>query len=241
LTVVPDQDSYSPLLDLADVAYLRFDGDPGLPATIRSPGILVADPTHSPEFWRRYPTLSGLPNTVEETETILARSPGSQLLKQDTATKRTLLETWEHASFLYIAAHFVRDTELPYLVFLPLAPDSTAPGSTFLELSEIRAANLGGCALVVLSGCSSGAPYSEVGRWGPGLGNAFLDAGASSVIQTFWSVGDETSRHRMADWTRHWADGAPPLHALCEMRRESRRRGDPLHIWAAYAIALGGL
>jgi len=107
----------------------------------------------------------------------------------------------------------------------------------------LRKADLSGCALVVLSGCSSGAPYSDLERWGPSLGDAFLDAGAHAVIQTFWPVEDLQSRRAMSRWAEAWAAGGTPVQALCDIRRARLERGgaagDP-HFWAAYAIERAG-
>lgn len=245
LNVAGQRGEYRPLLDRADVAYLRYDAAPPVPVQVEEAGLVVAEPARSRDFTRRYPTLGALPQARAEAAAVMARSPGSRLLAGPEATRAAITGGWESARFLYIASHFVRDAEVPYLVFLPLAPEPEgeegAAGSSYLDLGEIRNASLENCSLVVLSGCASGVPYSDVARSGPGLGDAFLDAGAGSVIQTFWRVDDRDSADLMRAWTRRWADGDTPLRALGAVRREALHRGEPPQVWAAYGIELAGL
>jgi CHAT domain-containing protein len=170
---------------------------------------------------------------------------GARLLMNSVATKRALTSFWEDVGFFVVSAHFVRDPETPYLTFLPLArdPEHSDPDAAYLDLTDVRRADLSGCALVVLSGCASGAPYSDTAVWGPGLGDAFLDAGAGSVIQTFWQVRDLQSRKLVTEWAHAWATGKSPVEALCAVRRKVyAESGLTLPFsWAAYAIELGGL
>lgn len=245
LNMAGNHGEYRPLLDRTDVAYLRYDAAPPAPVRVEEEGLVVAEPARSRDFTRRYPTLGALPQARAEAAAVMARSPGSRLLAGREATRTAITARWESVRFLYIASHFVRDAEVPYLVFLPLAPEPEgeegAAGSSYLDLGEIRNASLGNCSLVVLSGCASGVPYSDVARSGPGLGDAFLDAGAGSVIQTFWRVDDRDSADLMRAWAERWADGDTPLQALDEVRREALHRGEPPQVWAAYGIELAGL
>jgi len=245
LNLAAPGEDYRPLLERTDVAYLRYDASRPSPVRVADPGVAVADPAHSRSFERRYPTLGPLPEARPEAEAVMKRSPSSTFLVGGEATRLALQEMWKDARFLYIASHFVRDAEVPYLVFLPLAPagageDGGVAESSYLDLGEIRNADLSCCSLVVLSGCASGVPYSDVARSGPGLGDAFLDAGAGSVIQTFWHVDDRESGKLMRWWTERWADGETPLRALCEVRRDALHRGAPPQVWAAYGIELAG-
>lgn len=237
---------YEALLARRDVVYLNVHGGPRRRPRAGDAGIILADPAASPELRRRYPVLGDLPNTLAEGEQIRAASPNSVLLSGPAATKAALTRDWEKVSFLCLAAHFVRDAEVPYLLYLPLAPATprSRDGETFLDMTGIRKADLSGCALVVLSGCATGAPYSDLERWGPSLGDAFLDAGAHAVIQTFWPVEDLSSRRLMTDWTARWKNGTTPARALCETRRAILKRGGAAghpHFWAAYSIEVGGI
>lgn len=152
---------------------------------------------------------------------------------------------WEDVSYVYIATHIIRDPQVPYLVHIPLAfPGGDAgPEAAYLDITDIRSADLTGCEIVVLSGCGSGAPYIESHVVGPSLADAFLDAGAGAVVQTFWNIRDEDARDFMSEYVRVWNDPqSSKVHSLCEIKRR-RLEGEhgirhPSH-WAAYSIKLG--
>ena len=235
---------YQPLLERSDVVYLRYD-DEVHPVFPNGTGVILADPDLPLELRRRYPSLDPLPHTIAEAKAIQLVTPHSRLLMNSGATKQRLSELWEQMDFLIVSAHFIRDAETPYFTFLPLAMEAgnTDRMAGMLDLTDVRRADLSKCGLVVLSGCATGAPFSDTAVWGPGLGDAFLDAGASAVIQTFWQVKDSKSRELMTHWAHEWAAGESPATALCRVRRgafsESGRRL-PFN-WAAYSIKLGGL
>lgn len=89
---------------------------------------------------------------------------------------------------LHFATHLVPD---------PAARDETqialslGPGGTpeLLGSMDVRAWTIGG-ALVVLSGCSSGAGRTLPGQGRSGLTRAWLSAGASGVVATYWPIPD---------------------------------------------------
>jgi CHAT domain-containing protein len=126
------------------------------------------------------------------------------------------------------------------VTFLPLAVAPDAPREhAVLDILDVRNASFRGTRLVVLSGCGSGAPW--VGTvMAPGLGDAFLDAGAAAVLQTRWEIEDAFARDLVTEFTRRFAEGQDPVTALNAVKREARHRGmAPFH-WASYSIVLGG-
>jgi CHAT domain-containing protein len=72
----------------------------------------------------------------------------------------------------------------------------------------------------------------------PGLGEAFLDAGASAVVQTRWEIDDEAAHDLMASFSRRCAQGESPVAALNAVKREARDAGVAPFQWAAYSVAL---
>ena len=232
---------YRPLLLEQDVAYLRYAGrDEPVPAS--GQGIILADPALSSRVTQRYAGLRSLERGGSEAEVILSYFPDSRLLKGEAATKAGMMKNWERAPFLYTAAHFVRDPEAPYLAFMPLTnhDDPTRPQDSRLYIEDIRAADFGGCRLVVLSGCASGAPYLLTDAVAPSFGDAFLDAGAGAVIHTFWTVRDDAAEGLMHRFAERWAgEGQTPVQALCGARRELLRKRIPHpFVWASYSITL---
>jgi tetratricopeptide (TPR) repeat protein len=235
----------TPLLACMNVAYLRCV-EPRQTAWAPGPAVVVARPA-LPVRLRGHPELGDLPISETEANLALAAFPGALLLEGAGATKEALTGLWEQAPVIYLAAHLVRDPEVPYVAFVPLAPtaESDSPADTYLDLTDIRRAHLDGCRLVVLSACASGAPYVEGTVMAPSLGDAFLDAGAAAVVQTFWHVEDQAAGRLMSRFLREVGfAGRHPVQALGAARR-AFLAGDPAFrhpfYWASYALQLNNL
>ena len=75
-------------------------------------------------------------------------------------------------------------------MFLPLARDSSGlDESNYLDIEDIRSADLSRCRLVVLSSCGSGVGYMTGRISIPSLAEGFVQAGASAVVHTSWAAG----------------------------------------------------
>lgn len=236
-------ESYTPLLTRWDVAYLRHaDSTPA--ARENSPGVILANAEPSGDLRKRYPFQRVLREVENEAAAVAAVSPGATLLVGPNATKPNLISAWERASFVYLAAHTIRDPQVPYLMLVPLATsgDYAGPDETCLDVTDIRSADLGGCDLVVLSGCSSGLSYAGSCGASPSLGEAFLDAGVGAVVQTFWDVRDDDARQIMTAYAQCWGTTVNDrIRGLCDCRRqyiEIGETGRPF-LWAAYSIKIG--
>lgn len=250
---IGEGNEYSPLLMHRDVAYLRFiDGTAAGPQasagiTQASPGVILVNAEPSKELLKRYPFQPDLEEVMAEGETVASLNPGARFLAGHSASKSNLSSMWENASFIYVAAHMLRDRQVPYLMLIPLALpyEPSSPDAAYLDVADIRAADFGKCRIVILSGCSSGAPYLETRIAGPSLGDAFLDAGAGAVVHTFWDVLDIDARRLMTAYIRTWASpGFSNIHALCNVRRRAfRSSGGARHPfgWASYSIKVGRL
>lgn len=211
------------------------------------PGVILVNAEPSKELMKRYPFQPELEEVMAEGETVASLNPGARFLAGDSATKLNLLSVWENASFIYMAAHMLRDPQVPYLMLIPLASpgESSGPDAAYLDVTDIRAADFGACRIVILSGCSSGSPYLEARIAGPSLGDAFLDAGAGAVVHTFWDVLDLDARRLMTSYIQAWGDAGPSgIHSLCGVRRRAfQSSGEARHPfgWAVYSIKVGRL
>jgi CHAT domain-containing protein len=209
--------------------------------------VIVAAPRPPAALRRRYPELGSIEQSMSEARAVAAALPGSYLLNHEQATKTALLDLWEEAPYVYAATHFIRDPELPYLTFLPLSQPAGVLEieQSYVDIDDIRSADLSRCRLVVLSGCASGAPYVTAGRTSPGLGDALIDAGAAAVVDTFWRVRDDAAARLMGGFIRVWAgEGRAPEQALGIARREFLEGPAGVRhpfTWAAYAVTLGRL
>ena len=236
------QDEYRPLLLSLDVAYLRSAILAPVVQPTSAPGLILANPVPAAELVRWLGPFPDLSQGMAEAQFLHDLRPDARFFRREEATKTALLANWEQASFIHLASHVVRDPELPYLILIPLSPgDGDARfEATILEVSDIRKARLHECELVVLASCGSGAPYLTGESASPSLAEAFADAGAGSVVQTFWKVRDEDARQLMNRFWRAWAvEGKSPIKALGDARRETIRQGDEIRhpfSWATYSL-----
>jgi CHAT domain-containing protein len=229
-----------------DIAYLRHVENSHRQSG-KAPGVVLVNAQISKELDYKYIFQRKLSQTHSEGTTIAAIDPNVHYLEGTPATKSNLLSCWEEASFIYIASHIFRNPEVPYLMLIPLTPPegTGGPHESYIDFRDIRSADFSECNLVVLSGCSSGAPYVDAHSVGPSLGDAFLDAGANAVVQTFWDVRDENASKLMKSYINSWeAPDFDKIHSLCEIRRKALQSPQgPRHpsTWAAYAIKIGKL
>ena len=236
--------SYIPLLMRRDIAYLRF-AEPETEVEGKLPGVILVSLEPPAALRKRYPFHQRLGEVLVEGGIIAATDTGAVFLRENHATKENLLDVWDMASYVYLATHTLRDPEVPYVSLIPLAaPDrQTGHEELFLDIADIRSADLGRCELFVLSGCSTGAPYCEDIKAGPSLGDACLDAGAHAVIQTFWDKRDDEARTLMAAIVYAWRTREiPPVRAICDGRRRALQGDCAIRHpfgWASYSIKLG--
>lgn len=208
-------------------------------------GLVVLNTEPSTVYHRKRIFTGNLTEILDEGRVMTAADPEAIVLVGKEATKMNLLDAWENATYIYFATHVIHDSSVPYLVHIPLAEPSgrMEVSMHYLDMTDIRAADLGRCQLVVLSGCCSGVPYCEKTIAGPALGDVFLDSGAGSVIHTFWEVHDESANELMSAFARCWlGEGMPPVDALCRMRREALKGDNGIKhpfTWASYSIKVG--
>jgi CHAT domain-containing protein len=143
-------------------------------------------------------SLTPLPETEREVRAVAAAIAGTDatILAGNAATEPQLLQTdMGQYRVLYFATHGLVPGELqcqtqPGLV---LSPPAGAPASAhddgFLDASEISALKLR-ANLVVLSACNTASPGAKALGTGSlsGLADAFVVAGARSVLATHWQV-----------------------------------------------------
>jgi tetratricopeptide (TPR) repeat protein len=237
---------YVPLLEHHDVVYLRH-ADFGSSRGDCQRGVVLVNTEPVTTVRNRRFFTEHLAEIMSEGDIMAEADANALKLVGKEATKANLLGLWEGASYLYFATHIFRDSEVPYLVHIPLAvPEGESEISMrYLDTTDIHAAEFSSCRLVVLSGCSSGVPYCGSITAGPALGDIFIDAGVEAVVHTNWSVEDASARNLMGSFIRSWCEeGMSPSDALCRVRRNAMRDDSgfrhPL-LWASYSIKTGSL
>ena len=201
----------------------------------------MGDPDIANELVRRHGGLAPLPHARQEVVQASEILTDSRVFVGAEATKANILANWSSAGTIYYAGHVVREENVPYLTMIPIAeePRTTRPADEILEAADILQANLSRCDLVVLSGCASGAPYVEDSITAPGLGDAFLDAGARNVAQTLWQVEDETAAPVMLGLVRALGGGDGHVRNLTAVQRRLAAGIGPMahpYVWGACGL-----
>jgi len=155
------------------------------------------------------PPLSGARDEVLCLQSILGSTitlTGSEL------TKVRLFAALQSAWAAHLAVHGTAEQEAPLQSALYLTATSEDDGR--LTAAEIYERFFPQLRLVVLSACESGRGASLRGEGVTGLGQAFLAAGASSVIATLTRTDDHFLRNLMCRFHAMWQMEASPSVAL---------------------------
>lgn len=169
-----------------------------------------------------------IPHAADEALAISTLVPGSQRLIGSKATIESFIRAAPEASVLHLATHARFTASDPLASGLKLADG-------WITAREVASLRLHG-ATVVLSACESGKTGVDIGGEILGLLRAFLVAGATSIIASYWPVSDTVAREVMADAYGQWhTQGQMPL-APClrlAMLDAAKRRPHPAE-WAPF-------
>jgi CHAT domain-containing protein/tetratricopeptide (TPR) repeat protein len=110
--------------------------------------------------------------------------------------------------------------------------------------AEVAEMNLRGTDLVVLSACDTARGEARVGQSHADLRQAFLLAGAGSVLASLWRVGDRATVELMTSFFEHLATGAAAADALqaaqIDRIRSARAQGAVPRPWGWAAFTATG-
>lgn len=187
----------------------------------------------SPELKQFIP----LPQSLHEVTTIAQELPKpSVVLSGDNATEtefRTL--PLNDYSVLHLALHGFVDKDYPDRSALVFAPERSGKNDGLLQAREIRNLQLN-ASLVTLSACDSGVgPVGESGI--DNLANAFLDAGAATVVSSLWNVDDRATAALMIDFYQNLILGQSKSEALrqAKLHMLTSSASQPYY-WAAFEM-----
>jgi len=177
-----------------------------------------------------------LPESQEEVETIAHSFPESSTLLLGNNATETKFKSLPLADYrvLHLALHGYADLEYPDRSALVFAPEHGGPDDGLLEVREIRALRLK-ARLVTLSACNTGVgPVGEAGV--ANLVNAFIEAGAESVVSTLWELEDRPTERLITSFYRNLASGRDKVDALRGAQLEFVRAGLPPYYWASFEM-----
>ncbi len=135
----------------------------------------------------------------------------------EAATERAAKEQIEAATFVHFAAHGFVDGQQPEHSFLALAvPASLAEGEEngIVEGWEIVDEMQTSAELVTLSACETSLGQERSGEGPSSLNQAFLAAGARSVLSALWKVDDAATSELMIRFYRHLTSGTSKAESL---------------------------
>jgi hypothetical protein len=67
--------------------------------------------------------------------------------------------------------------------------------------------------------------------------NAFIEAGAQSVVSTLWEMEDHSTAQLMIDFYQHLSLREPKAEALRDAQLQLLKSGDPPYFWAGFELA----
>jgi CHAT domain-containing protein len=177
-----------------------------------------------------------LPESRNEVETIASDLPKpSTVLLGENATKTVFMKLpLRKYRVIHLALHGYADPEFPDRSALVFAPRSSPADDGLLQVREIRTLPLN-TDLVTLSACDTGVgPVGEEGV--ANIENAFIEAGAQSVVSTLWEIEDRSAAQLMIAFYGHLNRGETKVEALREAQLELLNFGDPPYFWAGFEL-----
>lgn len=141
-----------------------------------------------------------------------------------------------HVDLLHIATHARVDAQRPRLSALALTPehaDGDSPSAFgLLDILRLKLDSN----LVVLSACETSRGRLLPGEGVLGPAQAFLQAGASAVLASYWRVDDRTTSRFMEDFYKYlMTDRLPAATALRKAQLDAAEHASP-HDWAAFSL-----
>lgn len=177
-----------------------------------------------------------LPASKLEVESIAndLPKPDAVLLGSNATEDNFKLLAPQTTEVIHLALHGYADLDYPERSALIFAPDITGREDGLLQVREIRAMQLH-ARLITLSACDTGVgPFSEAGI--VNLVNAFIEAGADSVVSTLWQLEDHTTERLMTDFYAALYRHIQKVDALREAQLSLMNEGLPPYYWASFQI-----
>ncbi len=183
------------------------------------------------------PPLEVLPQSKEEVESIAKEFRGGTMLligpeATETRFKQLHLERYR---VLHFALHALANIEYPDRSALIFAPEREGKDDGMLEVREVRDLNLN-AQLVTLSACDTGVgPVGESDV--ANMANAFIEAGAESVVSSLWNLEDKTTSMMMIKFYAELVNKHDKVEALRLAQLQIQLAGLPPYYWAGVQIA----
>src|SRR5579875_361744 len=177
-----------------------------------------------------------LPESKQEVENVGADLPKpSTILLGGDATETKFKELpLRSYNVLHLALHGYADLNYPDRSALVFAPENSGQDDGLLQIREIRHLDLD-AGLVTLSACDTGVgPTGQSGV--ANIANAFIEAGARTVVSTLWALDDRATAKLMSDFYSRLASGETKGQALAGAQEALAETGAAPYFWANFEI-----
>lgn len=177
-----------------------------------------------------------MPESKEEVDAIanILPKPSTVLLGSSATEAHFKNLPLQEYNILHLALHGYVDEDYPDRSALIFAPQRGGSEDGMLQVREIRNLHLN-ASLVTLSACDTGVgPVGESGV--ANLVNAFIEAGASSVVSTLWDVEDRFTEKLMTDFYENLAEHKPKSTALRQAQLDLMAKGFSPYYWASFQL-----
>ncbi|MEO8193783.1 MAG: CHAT domain-containing protein [Gemmatimonadales bacterium] len=190
------------------------------------------------------PLPDSLPGAAREGRAVAGLVGRSDLRLGSGSTETAMRAALSSGASIHLASHGTHNSQNPLFSRLIVGRSSNASARNDgrLEVHEVLGLRTTS-PLVFLSGCETGlgsagdGPFANVSEEGS-LAQAFLFAGAETVVATLWRVGDADAVRIAESFYRNRRAGMRPQEALAAAQRAAIREGRAL-TWAAYTVSGG--
>jgi CHAT domain-containing protein/tetratricopeptide (TPR) repeat protein len=187
------------------------------------------------------PLPDSLPGSVREARAIASVIPGSDVRIGSASTESAVRGALRAGVSVHIASHGSHNSQNPLFsrMIVGTIREAAAADDGRLDVHEILALQTKS-RLVFLSGCETGLGSGTESAFEQGsdegsLAQAFLFAGAETVVATLWRVDDAQSVDLAKVFYRQIRLGVSPAEALAIAQRNAIR--EPGYSWAAYTVS----
>jgi CHAT domain-containing protein len=185
------------------------------------------------------PTGANLPAAEAEVQAIGKVFPSTEVLSGGEVTKAVLKGPDRlNKRIVHLATHGVLNASNTDESYIQLATAAEADQS-HLKVNEVYGLPFKKVSLVTLSACESAMGDKEPdGGEITSLAEAFSNAGATTVLASLWSVGDESTKELMVDFYSRLAAGASKAEALQQAEiklLKNPKYSRPLY-WAPFVL-----
>jgi tetratricopeptide (TPR) repeat protein len=228
--------------------WLRWKGERPLPSAL--PALALADPplpgsaldpgeggaVERAAIFLSPSRLGPLPQARREGRAVVRHLGAGSALRTGAEASEAFLKHADPRRFtvLHFATHAVTDDVNPERSGILLAPGAGTEDG-LLQMREIVDLDLSG-RIVVLASCRSGAGALLRGEGVVSLARAFFQAGAHTVVASFWPLRDDEAAALFDRFYHHLGSGRSVAEALRRAQRDRIEDGAPAAAWAGLVV-----